>query len=454
MKFQKYLREVAGHGPRHLQHVDYKMLKGEVKDLRAEIEAGVLSFADAHARFTAALRCELYIVGDSLSRQVALLGTRVEVFSSCIEAFVRDGPAYDFEALRSVALLAPLQPWLELAAWADALQRHRLLQAVTVVKIIKKFVKMISFSRRLTVTPRGVRAPAGVGAAGCADTSRHSGGADERPPDAAALLRQGGLRGDELQALCRRLDSAGDAMLRAGLAADGGESWPEEADPCAVCLGGVADPVRLPCGHRFCVLCVLPLFNAREGRAAGAAHGERDAEAPCAGACVASEASACSCVGVGVGSGTDACARDEGATGACAHVGADAEPDAAFLRCPLCRAAGPAAPRALRLDGLLPRMRRGLAMCGDDGHAEAAAAEERRFTAVIVSSLARLAAPEGSSSASEANVAGRLGAGQVCPGGGERPTPRVENFVTSKTTKHQQMPPMAPDASTCEVAVR
>jgi len=153
---------------------------------------------------------------------------------------------------------------------------------------------------------------------------------------AAALLQRSPLSGGTLHTLCHELGAAGDALLRLGL----GAAEPEPCDSCPICLTDMVDPARLPCGHRVCIHCVLPLFG-----------GPRHAERP---------------------------GQDDEAT---------------LLRCPLCRAAGPQTPQALCLDSLLQRLGRGLSpQLGVN--VPAGAEELPQFTAVVASSLAALAARE------------------------------------------------------------
>jgi len=318
MKFQKYLREVELKHPHGLQNLNYKLLKAKVRELHVEAEAGRISHAEAREIFAANLRADLQVIEDLWERHVQVLRSRAfaELFCTSDALLCGDLACEGLcEPLRPVTLLDPLQPWLELAAWADSLRRHRLLQVAAVVKIEKKFVKAME----------------SIGQTGGATGSSASKVMDVVSMDAAAMLRRSKLRDDALHMLCRQLEAFGDAMLFLGL----GAGKPEALDPCAVCLDGVVDPARLPCGHRFCVHCVLPLFDA----------------------CEASDS-------------------------------ADDSDDAAMLKCPLCRAAGPEAPQALSLDGLLPRMQRGLGM---DSNSCSSNMDLCRFTAIVVSSLARLA---------------------------------------------------------------
>lgn len=349
MKFQKYLREVESTGPPGLTNLNYKLLKAEVKELRAGVEAGLLSREAAASRFAARLRAELEAVGAHWARHVRLLGDRADELFRTADALLRGDFAFEAlcEPLRPVTLLEPLRPWLELASWADALRRHRLLQAAAVVKIEKKFVKTMCGGQ-----------PAGCGCeATCRPACEGPGGVEAwKGFDGAQMLAESQLGGDAVHLVCRQLEAIGDALLRLGLGCASGSG---AQDPCAICLGGITDPARLPCGHRFCVHCVLPLFDTCDG--------------------------------------------------------ADSEEGAAMLRCPLCRAAGPAAPQALSLDGLLPRLERGLGRRSDDC---CATGEEFRFTAVVVSSLARLAAHSGAAGGAAAASAGTAVAGAKAMRGG------------------------------------
>lgn len=332
MKFQKYLRELELDGSSRLPSLNYKLLKSEVKELICEVEAGHVSDAKVRERFASRLGDELEAVGDPWASHVRLLSARASEFFRASETLLCGDFLHESfcDDLRPLMLLEPLKPWLELAAWADSLRRHRLLQAAAVVKIEKKLNKALSGCP----LPRVGHTPGGD-VDQCSPTSSRSSSPRSSSPredavGAAGLLRRSAFGGDALHALCRQLEAFGDAMLRLGF----GVGKPEELDPCAICLGGIVDPARLPCGHRFCVNCVLPLFGESSGSA-------------------------------------------------------DASGDTAMLKCPLCRAAGPAAPQALSLDGLLPRMERGMGKGRDEDGSDIKVC---RFTAVVVSSLARLAA--------------------------------------------------------------
>mmetsp|Transcript_86269 Transcript_86269/g.279301 ORF Transcript_86269/g.279301 Transcript_86269/m.279301 type:complete len:353 (+) Transcript_86269:92-1150(+) len=303
MKFQKYLKDVQ-RSSIMLRHLNYKALKAEVRRLQELVELGSMSQAAAAELFGRQLEAELVEVErfwESCLRDLS--GLAAELFSSTNMAVCGDAAHGALcQPLGPMRLLEPLNLWLPVAALADALSRHRLLQITAVMKIEKKFVKVL-----------GVQLGPGR--------------------TAAELLGSSSLRGSSLHAICRRLEALGDAILRLGL----GTSEAEPGDPCSICFEEFVDPARLACGHRFCIGCVLPLFDRLPEEEAGT--------------------------------------------------------DPALLRCPLCRAAGPPASQALCLDGLLPRLGRGL--CPRLGAAVAPGSEElQRFTAVVVSSLARLASRE------------------------------------------------------------
>lgn len=325
MKFQKYLRELECRGPSPLIHLNYKRLKGEVRDLTRDVAKGVLTRAAASDRFVCSLRLELDAVAHCWERCVEMLGSEIAELFLGADAFLMGDLAHEAlrMPLRPLRLLEPLRLWLEVAAFADALRRHRLLQVAAVVKIEKKFAKAMS-------DPEGVCYCSEQAQNACCTCST-----------IADMLRQSPLGDRRLHALCQQLEAAGDCLLRLGL----GAGTVEAMDPCPICFGDAVDPSRLPCGHRFCVHCVLPLFALSEP------HGKY----------LTSQATA-------------------------EH---ESDDPAAMIRCPLCRAAGPSVPQALSLDSLLYRMQRGLApplrsMCSGD--------EEQRLTETVVSSLAKLAA--------------------------------------------------------------
>lgn len=303
MKFQKYLREVQ-RSSHMLRHLNYKALKAEIKRLHELVQLGNLSEEAAADLFGEQLEVEVSEVGRFWESCLWDLRNLVdELFSTTDMALSGDAAhAALCGPLGPMRLLEPLNLWLPIAALADALCRHRLLQVTAVVKIEKKFAKLI-----------GVQLSPGQ--------------------TGAELLRRSPLCGTAVHGLRHQLEAAGDALLRLGL----GAQDCEPADPCSICLHDLVDPARLPCGHRVCIQCVLPLF----GRASE-----------------------------------------------------EAGFDAALLRCPLCRAAGPKAPQALCLDSLLARLGRGLSSQFSVNVASGAGDDLQHFTAVVVSSLARLATSE------------------------------------------------------------
>eukprot|EP00440_Ansanella_granifera_P055295 gb/GFBE01059942.1/.p1 GENE.gb/GFBE01059942.1/~~gb/GFBE01059942.1/.p1 ORF type:complete len:356 (+),score=68.11 gb/GFBE01059942.1/:1-1068(+) len=320
MKFQKYLE--AQRNSRMLRHLNYKALKTEVKRMAEAVKAGSMSDGSAAVSFGKMLEAEITEVGCSWEMCLWQLRDMVNELFSTQDMLLRGDAALGplSEELRPLQLLEPLQAWLPVAALADALRRHRLLQMTAVVKIEKKFVKVVGVQLR-----PGFRA--------------------------VELLRRSALSSSLIHALRSRLEKAGDALLRLGLGSPEGEE-----DACSVCLCNFVDPVRLPCSHRFCVDCVLPLFS---------------------------------------------CPPDDSL-------------EAVLLRCPLCRAEGPDVPQALCLDGLLARLGRGMAwnlgIPGED--------DGQLFTAVVVSSLQRLATraaagdgevtPSGSSALPTKNITFRV----------------------------------------------
>lgn len=307
MKFQKFIRDAEQRTAKQLRHLNYKLLKAEIRRLRAEVESGSrFGPAEAAVAFEEYLSLELQAVSANWDSQIRHLRDQAEALFQMADVALTGDIAHTAlgEPDRPLKLLEPLDSWLKLAAWADALRRHRLLQVTAAVKIEKKFAKAIGYSLGL------------------------------RPGAASAtweMLRSSSLGDTQVHDLCRQLEAACDALLRLGL----GSCRSAARDPCPVCLEDVVDPCRLPCGHRFCVHCVLPLFN----RASYAG-------------------------GISV----------------------------AMLPCPLCRAAGPGTPQALVLDTLLSRMERGLSRGGFAKRAD----EEytQQLTAVVVTSLTRLAAQD------------------------------------------------------------
>jgi len=305
MKFQKYLQD-AQRNSGMLRHLNYKALKVEVKRLAEAVESGTSKESAAHS-FARQLEAELTEVGCSWEICLWQLRDMVDDLFSTTDMLLRGDAAHGaLNELGPLKLLEPLQEFLPVAAVADALRRHRLLQMTAVVKIEKKFVKVV-----------GVQLKPGY--------------------RAAELLLRSALASNLIHDLSARLEAAGDTLLRLGLSSEGAPSDRKD-NACSICLCELVDPCRLPCSHRFCVHCVLPLF-AR----------------------------------------TDL---------------PEADLDAVHLRCPLCRAAGPDMPQALSLDGLLERLGRG--MSADMGTMNDG--DSQRFTAVVVSSLARLASRKVSSS--------------------------------------------------------
>mmetsp|Transcript_150418 Transcript_150418/g.481433 ORF Transcript_150418/g.481433 Transcript_150418/m.481433 type:complete len:207 (-) Transcript_150418:861-1481(-) len=140
MKFQKYLRELELDGSSRLPSLNYKLLKSEVKELICEVEAGHVSHAEVRERFASRLGDELEAVGDPWASHVRLLSARASEFFRASETLLCGDFLHESfcDDLRPLMLLEPLKPWLEVAAWADSLRRHRLLQAAAVVKIEKK----------------------------------------------------------------------------------------------------------------------------------------------------------------------------------------------------------------------------------------------------------------------------------------------------------------------------
>lgn len=333
MKFNKYLRE-AHDSSTMLRHLNYKYLKTEVKRLHRLVDAGSTSKEAAAACFAKQLAVELAEVerywhvclGDLQRLAEELFAQTDMVLCGDVAHGVLDNPLVHLE------LLEPLRSWLSIAALADGLRRHRLLQITAVVKIEKKFVKALEAS-----LPRG--------------------------RDAADLLRSSVLSRGDIHILCEHLEAAGDAMLRLGL----GTVRREFRDPCSICLGNLADPARLPCGHRYCINCVLPLFDQLPGEMRSSPRVKKKAS---------------------VRSSTDTprALREQEL-----DESEDGGLDAALLRCPLCRAAGPAVPQALRLDGLVARLGRGLSP-QFGAPRDPSADDSQQFTAVVASSLARLAA--------------------------------------------------------------
>jgi hypothetical protein len=290
MKFQKYL-DAARQATDELRHLDYGALKVEVKRLADSVKSGDTACNVAALSFAKKLELELTEVG--CHWEVSLWSLRSQVNALCTAT----STVLNAGATKPMVLLDPLCEWLRIAALADALRRHRLLQITAVVKIIKKFVKMVQTEPRKGFT-------------------------------AADLLGRSALSSALLHELCTRLENFGDMLLQMGLAPAQTQT---AIDSCPICLGSLNDPARLPCSHRMCIHCILPLFD-----------------------------------------------------------NIPDEESAVLLRCPLCRAAGPQVPQALCLDTLLGQFGRGLSPAfGIDTNTNLE--ETQQFTAVVVSSLARLA---------------------------------------------------------------
>lgn len=297
MKFQKYIEHVQRTSP-NLRHLDYKALKSEIKRLADSVQDGELTHDAAALMFGKKLEKELAEVGCSWEVHMWDLKREVGALQSRAEAMMRGDAAHDafHSHLLPLWLLEILHEWIPIAASADALRKHRLLQITAVIKIEKKFVKVVGAQTRI-----GFQA-------------KH-------------LIARSALSGKIVHELCTRLESFGAKLLELGLGSDKAET----EFMCSVCLSDITDPSRLPCGHRFCAHCVLPLFS---------------------------------------------------------HI---PDEDAVYSRCPLCRAAGPQVPQALCLDSLVACLGRGLYphfdLCLQSLESDS---EQRHFTAVVVSSLARL----------------------------------------------------------------
>jgi len=298
MRFGRYLEEAQSRSG-ILRHLDYKMLKDEIKRTAETAELGMISSSSAALRFGKQLEAELTEVGSSWEMWAWRLRDMAEKFYSTSDTLLREDAAHSalIDIELPLKLLEPLQEFLPVAALADSLRRHRLLQMTAVVKIQKKFSKIV-----------GVQPLPGF--------------------KSSELLERSALASSLIHDLCTRLEETGDTFLRLGL---GSVKADVEDNTCSICISDLTDPVRLPCSHRFCVHCVLPLFDRFSGDGL----------------------------------------------------------DAVLLHCPLCRMAGPDVPQALCLDGLLARFGRGMhynvgVPIGND---------VPDFTAVIVSSLAKLAAP-------------------------------------------------------------
>lgn len=301
MKFQKILED-AQRTSQGLRHLHYKTLKGEVKRLAQAVKSDDMLASTAALRFAKLLEAELAEVACCWELCVWRLKSSVDELYSGSSAFFDSDAAPNI--LRSpvgpILLLEPLKKWLPIAAFADDLRQHRLLQMTAVVKIQKKFVKNVGVQPRPGFTN-------------------------------SELLERSALSSSLIHDLCSRLEAAGDALLSLGLASNPDKLEDEEA--CSICLNGQEDPARLLCGHRYCINCILPSILD----------------------------------------------SDDGGL------------DQVLMRCPLCRATGPEVPRALCLDGLVARLGRNLSpnirtnlLLGHGDDAE-------QFTAVVLSSLARLA---------------------------------------------------------------
>lgn len=305
MKFQKFLEGVQRTST-GLTHLNYKALKGDVKRLANAVALSEISPSSAALSFAKRLEAELAEVACCWELCVWRLQSLVDaLLSANTEMF--DGDT-DPSILRSpvgpILLLEPLKAWLPIAAFADDLRQHRLIQITAVVKIQKKFVKHAGVQPRPGFTN-------------------------------SELLQRSALSSGLIHDLCNRLEAAGDALLSLGLGSATAKL--EDEDACSICLNDQADPARLLCGHRYCINCILPLYD---------------------------------------------------------KLPAD-EIDGALMRCPLCRAAGPQAcgpqvPGALCLDGLVARLGRSLSpSVGISMPCDSEGAQE--LTAVVISSLARLA---------------------------------------------------------------
>lgn len=309
MKFGKFLRDVqlASADSVALRHFNYKALKGEIRHLSERVEAGQLTHSQAADGFGRRLEAELTEVACSWEACLWELRDLVGELLANADMLLNRDAAHGVlsDPLGPMRLLEPLRAWLPLAALADAVRRHRLLQITAVLKIEKKFVKALG------VRPRP---------AFCA-------------PE---LIRRSALSSPLVHGLCSKLEAAGETLLKLGLGPSerGCEVCGECGDPCSICLGELVDPARLPCGHRFCVHCVVPLCE----------------QIP-----------------------------EEGLT-------------TAAMRCPLCRVEE-RYPQALCLDSLLGRLGRRLSpQFQSIAGGKEADSQAEHFTAVAISSLYRLAA--------------------------------------------------------------
>jgi hypothetical protein len=284
-----------------------------VERLALAVREGEVSHSTAALKFGKQLEAELAQVACSWEVCLWDLKHKVDAMSSSAIMTLRNGPEDSCQSpLRPLYLLEALHEWLPVAALADDLRQHRLVQITGVVKIEKKFVKVVGMQPRAGFT-------------------------------AAELLARSALSGCRFHDLCAQVEAFGDLLLESGLKAEGHTESTESqlasmksdsGETCSICLSTFTDPACLPCGHRFCIQCVLPLFGALP----------------------------------------------------------DLDEDEVVLRCPLCRAASPQVPEALCLDSLIGCFARGLSPSLKVDMAEGSHEKMQQLTAVVVSSLARLLA--------------------------------------------------------------
>jgi len=265
---------VRGHGK---QGLHFKALKLETHRLCSDVEEGVVGEAPAIQRFTSRLRHHFQTAAADWAAQVANLEASVRMLFSMASASLCGDVCHGISQHGcqplSLRLLEPLSSWLEMAAWTDSLRRERL-------SLLR------SLARHEQIFAKGLQISSG-----------HI---------ARQIFEESPLAELALHNIAAQLEAAGDTLLRLGLGSP--EDEHTSSSRCPLCCCTLIDPIRLPCGHRCCVHCLLPALSSR----------------------------------------------------LCSGMTAKAEPQLACLWCPTCGAAGPTSIEDFSFDSVLARFERGL----------------------------------------------------------------------------------------------